>query len=92
MSSDSIKFKNAQSLQGFCDSDLNQWFQLPDDYIFAENFWGAVYYKKYGPMTFGEARSKCENDGAALPVPRSSFENDFYAAMYPEEHVWLGLT
>ena len=92
LSSDTIKFKNGQFSQGFCDSDLNQWFHLPDDYIFAEKFWGAVYYKKYDQMTFEDTLEKCANDGASLPVPRSSFENDFYAAMYPEDQVWLGLT
>ena len=92
MSSDSIKFKNGQFSQGFCNSDLNQWFHLPDDYIFSEKFWGAFYYKTHGLMTFENAREKCANDGASLPVPRSSYENDFYAALYPEGQVWLGLT
>ena len=43
-------------------------------------------------MTAEQARVQCESDGASLPVPRSSMENDFYAELYPDGTVWLGLT
>ena len=43
-------------------------------------------------MTAEQARSQCEADGASLPVPTSSFENTFYADLYPDGQIWLGLT
>ena len=61
-------------------------------YSYAQELWGEFYYKSYGEMTAQEARRRCELDGASLPVPRSAFENAFYANLYPNGQVWLGLT
>ena len=87
----SISFQNGQS-RGICNINLKKWFDLPVDYIHSQESWGEIYYKLYGEMTAGEARMQCEADGAFLPVPRSSNENDFYAEFYPNSQVWLGLT
>ena len=43
-------------------------------------------------MTAEQARSQCEADGASLPVPQSLMENTFYADLYPDGQIWLGLT
>ena len=43
-------------------------------------------------MTAEQARSRCEADGASLPVPLSPMENTFYADLYPDGQIWLGLT
>ena len=77
--------------RGVFHADFNEWFDLPDDYTYAQEFWGELYYKSYGEMTFEDARAQCDADGASLPVPLSSFENDFYASFYPNGHVWLGM-
>ena len=77
--------------RGVFHADFNEWFDLPDDYTYAQEFWGELYYKSYGEMTFEDARAQCEADGASLPVPLSSLENDFYASFYPNGHTWLGL-
>ena len=89
--SSSISFKNGQS-RGICNTEFNEWYDIPDDYLFSQEFWGELYYKSYGEMTAEEARAQCESDGAALPVPGSLFENSFYANLYPEGQIWLGLT
>ena len=46
----SVIFKNGKS-RGICNSELNEWFDLPQDYSLSEEFWGAVYYKSYGLLT-----------------------------------------
>ena len=89
--SSSMSFKNGQS-RGICHSEFNEWFDLPDDYSYSQEFWGELYYKSYGEMTAEEARSQCEADGASLPVPQSLMENTFYADLYPDGQIWLGLT
>ena len=43
-------------------------------------------------MTAEQARSQCEADKASLPVPQSLMENKFYADLYPDGQIWLGLT
>ena len=43
-------------------------------------------------MTAEQARSQCEADGASLPVSHSLMENTFYADLYPDSQIWLGLT
>ena len=43
-------------------------------------------------MTAEQARSQCEADGASLPVPQSILENNFYADLYPDGQIWLGMT
>ena len=87
----SMSFQNDQS-RGICNTNLKEWFDLPDDYSYSQEVWGEFYYKSYGEMTAETARAQCEADGASLPVPRSTNENDFYAALYPSGQVWLGLT
>ena len=87
----SISFQNGQS-RGICNTNLKEWIDLPVDYTHSQEIWGEIYYKLYDEMTAEEARMQCEADGASLPVPRSSIENDFYAALYPNSQVWLGLT
>ena len=89
--SSSMSFKNGQS-RGICHSEFNEWFDLPDDYSYSQEFWGELYYKSYGEMTAEEARSQCESDGASLPTPGSLFENAFYADLHPDGQIWLGLT
>ena len=91
VNSSSMSFKNGQS-RGICHSDFNEWFDLPDDYSYAQEFWGELYYKSYGEMTAEQARSQCEADGASLPVPQSILENNFYADLYPDGQIWLGMT
>jgi len=46
----SVIFENGKS-RGICNSELNEWFDLPQDYLLSEEFWGAVYYKSYGLLT-----------------------------------------
>ena len=87
----SMSFKNGQS-RGICHSEFNEWFDLPDDYSYSQEFWGEFYYKSYGEMTAEQARSQCEADGASLPVPQSILENNFYADLYPDGQIWLGMT
>ena len=89
--SNSMSFQNGQS-RGICHTEFHQWINLPSDYTYGRGFWGEFYYKSYGEMTAEQARVQCESDGASLPVPRSSMENDFYAELYPDGTVWLGLT
>ena len=36
----------------------NEWFELPDDYSYSQEFWGELYYKLYGDMTAEQARSQ----------------------------------
>jgi len=86
-----MSFKNGQS-RGICHSEFNEWFDLPNDYSYSQEFWGELYYKSYGEMTAEQARSQCEADGASLPVPQSLMENKFYADLYPDDQIWLGLT
>ena len=86
-----MSFKKGQS-RGICHSEFDEWFDLPDDYSYSQEFWGELYYKSYGEMTAEEARSQCEADGASLPVPGSLFENAFYANLHPDGQIWLGLT
>ena len=87
----SISFQNGQS-RGICNTNVKEWFDLPNDYLYSQEVWSEFYYKSYGEMTAEAARAQCEADGASLPVPLSSNENDFYAALYPSGQVWLGLT
>ena len=87
----SISFQNGQS-RGICNTDLKEWIDIPVDYLYSQEVWGEIYFKSYGEMTAEDARMQCEADGAFLPVPQSSNENDFYAALYPNGQVWLGLT
>ena len=87
----SISFQNGQS-RGICNINLKEWFDIPIDYSYTQEDWGEIYYKSYGEMTAEYARMQCEADGALLPVPQSSNENDFYAALYPNSLIWLGLT
>ena len=89
--SGSMSFQSSQS-RGICNTNLKEWFDLPDDYSYSQEVWGEFYYKSYGEMTAEAARAQCEADGASLPVPLSSNENDFYAALFPSGQVWLGLT
>ena len=86
-----VSFQNGQS-RGICHPEFDSLIDLADGYTNSKKFWGEFYYKTYGEMTAEEARAKCEADGASLPVPLSSFENDFYASLYPDGQVWLGLT
>ena len=65
---------------------------MANNYSYAQEFWGEFYYRSYGEMTAQEARDRCNRDGASLPVPGSAFENAFYADLYPDGQVWLGLT
>ena len=82
----SMKFKNGIA-RGICYS--NQWLDVPSDYLLAEEFWGAFYYKSYGEMTIKSAEAACKADGAFLPTPKSLLENAFYADLYPNGQVWL---
>ena len=81
-----MKFNNGKA-RGICYS--NQWLDVPSDYLLAEEFWGAFYYKSYGEMTIKSAEARCKADGAFLPTPKSLLENAFYADLYPNGQVWL---
>ena len=58
---------------------------VPEGYIYSENEWGKLFYKKYGQITWNQGRATCEADGVTptrkifLPVPHSYEENQFYS-------------
>ena len=67
-------------------------FNLPTDYIFAENSWGNLFYKIYTTgLNYNDAKAQCELDGAFLAIPRSETENDFFAGLIPNEQIWIGI-
>ena len=67
-------------------------FNLPTDYIFAENSWGNLFYKIYiTNLNYGDAKAQCESDGTFLAIPRSQAENDFFAGLFPNEIFWIGI-
>ena len=39
-------------------------------------------------MTFDDAQAKCEADGASIPVPLTSFEDDFYTSRFPDDMIY----
>ena len=59
-------------------------YNLPNGYTFASNPWGDSFYKAYfDKMTYHDAVSQCESDGALLAFPRSEAENNFIANLFP---------
>ena len=66
-------------------------YNLPSDYIYAENSWGESFHKIYPAMTYGLAKAQCESDGTYLAIPRSEAENDFIASLIPNEDIWIGI-
>ena len=65
---------------------------MPTDYIYSVNSWGNLFYKIYTTnLNFGDAKAQCESDGSSLPIPRSQAENDFFAGLIPNGHIWIGI-
>ena len=66
-------------------------FNLPTDYIFAENSWGNIFYKVYTTeLNYNDAKAQCESDGAFLAIPRSQAENDFFFGLMSNSF-WIGI-
>ena len=42
-------------------------------------------------MTYRRAKAQCESDRTFLAIPRSEAENDFFAGLVPDEHIWIGI-
>ena len=69
-----------------------EYFNLPNDYLFANYSWGKRFYKVYGEgRNYADAKAVCESDGAFLAIPRSDAENDFIEDLIPNEYIWIGL-
>ena len=68
-------------------------FNLPTDYIFAENSWGNLFYKAYTTgLNYGDAKAQCESDGTLLSIPRSQAENDFILGLFTGwANPWIGI-
>ena len=66
-------------------------FNLPDDYKFAANLWGNLFYKPYGDMKHTDAKAQCELDGTSLATPKSDAEKEFLFTLIPDEGIWIGL-
>ena len=54
-----------------------------DEFTYVKTPWADVFFKHYGKKmkTFDEATQICQNDGAHLPIPLNSEENQFYIEM-----------
>ena len=44
---------------------------FPEDYKFAKNEWGAIYYKIFEKRNYHDAEKQCRKDGGTLPIPKS---------------------
>merc|ERR1711915_170901 len=68
-------------------------YNLPSDYVYSDNDWGKFFYKKLSrTMRWDTAKSTCAQDGAALPVPRNSVQNTFWANLFGRNRdLWLGI-
>ena len=44
---------------------------FPDDYTFAKESWGKVYYKFFDERNYIDAAKQCRRDGGTLPFPKS---------------------
>ena len=42
-------------------------------------------------LSYDDAKTKCEADGAYLATPRSYKENKFLTDMFPDKHLWIGI-
>ena len=64
---------------------------LPVNYVYSEQSWGRIFHAIPGLTTdYYSAKSKCEEDGAVLPIPRSPEENYFiFHNSYGK--VWTGI-
>ena len=54
-----------------------------------------LYGKKFGSMSFDDAKDFCfsEDGFVALPLPNSELENDFIRSLLDnDEYAWLGIT
>ena len=53
----SMSFQNSQS-RGICNTNLKEWFDLPDDYSYSQEVWGEFYYKSYGEIRIQTVKLK----------------------------------
>ena len=49
------------------------------------------YYHHTIPMHRQAASDYCRKDGASLPVPKDSHQNQFFRDFFPDETIWLGI-
>ena len=64
---------------------------MPANYIYSEQSWGRIFYAIPGiGLDWNNAKSYCEADGAVLPIPRDSAQNNFiFHNVYGR--VWTGI-
>ena len=68
-------------------------YNLPPDYIYSDQPFGILFFKLYDGMNYLSAQKKCKQDGAALPVPKSMEENEYFGNLGRNQgkHIWLGI-
>ena len=69
-------------------------YELPEDFIYVEEEWGSLFYKRFGKQTRSAAKDLCSDISPKvhLPIPRFEKENEFYKTHFGDEGLWLDVS